>query len=136
MKKIPPRNLAALWGLAISLQPKSAQDYVQQTTVLLHVNSQGSTWETPSLNGVLNPERLLRAGTAWESGSWGEQVPVPAYPHPQGDRQIQSVAVHAPLGQGVLKPGVLTLDGRQGPGTRHIPHAVPPRPLPTGPLLP
>lgn len=69
IKKIPPGNLAALWGLAISLKSKSAQDYVQQTAVLLHRSSWGSTWETPTLNGALNPERLLWTGTAWESGS-------------------------------------------------------------------
>lgn len=68
-EEISPRNLAVLGDSAISLDPKSAQDYVQQTTVLLHGSSWGSTWETPSLNGVLNPERRLRTGTAWESGS-------------------------------------------------------------------
>lgn len=58
----------------------------------------GSTWETQALNGVPCPERLLRAGAAWESSSWGEQVPIPAHLHPCGNGQIKTVAIHTPSG--------------------------------------
>lgn len=57
----------------------------------------GSTRETQTLNGVPCPEGLLRAGAAWESGSWGEQVPIPAYLHPCGNGQMETVAIHTPL---------------------------------------
>ena len=96
----------------------------------LHGGLWGTTWETPTLNRVLCPARLLRAGAARKSSSLGEQVPVPAHLHPRGDGQMEPMAIHAPLGWDVLKPGVLFPDGQQGPSTQHVPHSVSLRLLP------
>ena len=110
MRKIPARNPSALGEFGCfataqvgsGLRSVSAWGFVGE-----HVGNPNFKWSPVP--------REAAQGRSWESGSLGEQVPVPAHPHPQGDGQIEPVGIHAPLGQGVLKPGVLSPDGRQRP---------------------
>lgn len=95
--KSPLEILLPQKSLGISLEPKLARGYMQQCGPSAQ-RLWGSTWETPTLNGVPCPERLLRAGAAREHGSWEKQVPVPAHLHPCGNGQIETVAIHTPSG--------------------------------------
>lgn len=80
----PPAEILLLRGsLGILLQPERL-GATCSNVVPLRRGLWESTRESPTLKGAPCPERLLRAGAAWERGSLGEHVSTSAHPHPQG----------------------------------------------------
>lgn len=95
-----------------------------------HVGNSKFMWSSESREAAQDSNIL---------GEWllGRADPCPSLPAPPGQQADPVCGCPCSLGPGCFEAwGVFTPDGQQGPGTQHTPHAVPPHPLPTGPLLP